>query len=149
MSAKVTVSTYLDEGTVHRLDAFCKAACRTRTEVLRGLLDALLVEGKQTTFEKWREQIAPSQAAVEGTAKSKVLCALKQFAPRGTKSGSLVKMLAEEMSRASVYRALNELCKSGEVEMTLGQPLVSGVTPRYFRLSQNVPPCAHTAIPIY
>lgn len=54
--AKTVVSTPLDEDTLKRLDAFCSDIHRTRAEVLRGLLYALLTEGKQFIYEEWREQ---------------------------------------------------------------------------------------------
>ena len=51
---KTIVSTALEPDTLERLDEFCSKVHRTRAEVLRGLLYALLIEGKQEIFEEWR-----------------------------------------------------------------------------------------------
>ena len=59
MSGKTIVSTALDQDTAERLDAFCAEIHRTRAEVLRGLLYALLVEGKQFVYDEWRKQVTP------------------------------------------------------------------------------------------
>jgi hypothetical protein len=56
MAGKTIVSTALNEDTLARLDAFCSEVHRKRAEVLRGLLYALLVEGKQFIFDEWREK---------------------------------------------------------------------------------------------
>ncbi len=56
-SPKVVVSTALDPDTVELLDGFCSEIHRTRAEVIRGLLYALLVEGKQFVYEEWRKQV--------------------------------------------------------------------------------------------
>ncbi len=61
MSGKTIVSTALDQDTAERLDAFCSAIHRTRAEVIRGLLYALLVEGKQFVYEDWRKELAQTQ----------------------------------------------------------------------------------------
>lgn len=50
-----SVSTPLDPDIMEKLDAFCATVHRNRAEVVRGLLYALLVEGKQEIFEQWRE----------------------------------------------------------------------------------------------
>jgi predicted transcriptional regulator len=52
----MTVSTPLSDDIAKRLDDFCAEIHRTRAEVLRGLLYALLVDGKQFIFHEWREQ---------------------------------------------------------------------------------------------
>jgi hypothetical protein len=57
MDGKTIVSTALDQDTLDRLDNFCGEIHRTRAEVLRGLLYALLVEGKQFVYEEWRKQL--------------------------------------------------------------------------------------------
>jgi hypothetical protein len=57
MAGKTIVSTPLDADTIQQLDAFCAFVHRTRAEVLRGLLYALLVDGKQFIFEDWRKQV--------------------------------------------------------------------------------------------
>ncbi|MGH9644349.1 MAG: hypothetical protein ACRD3Q_18255 [Terriglobales bacterium] len=51
---KTVVSTPVDAETLARLDAFCERVHRTRAAVLRGLLYALVVEGKQFIYEEWR-----------------------------------------------------------------------------------------------
>lgn len=56
MSQRI-VSAPLDEETLKRLDDFCSRAHRRRAEVLRGLLYALLIEGKQFIYEDLREQV--------------------------------------------------------------------------------------------
>lgn len=55
MAGKIIVSTPVDEDTLNRLDALCAEIHRNRAEVLRGLLYALLVEGKQFIYDEWRE----------------------------------------------------------------------------------------------
>ena len=45
--AKIVVSTSLDQDIFDRLDAFCNLNHRNRSEVMRGLLYSLLVDGKQ------------------------------------------------------------------------------------------------------
>jgi hypothetical protein len=55
MKAKTIISTPLDTETLERLDTFCAKVHRNRAEVLRGLLYALLVEGKQFIFDEWHE----------------------------------------------------------------------------------------------
>jgi metal-responsive CopG/Arc/MetJ family transcriptional regulator len=54
---KTTVSTPLDPDVLERLDAFCAKIHRNRAEVIRGLLYALLVEGKQFIYEDWRKEV--------------------------------------------------------------------------------------------
>lgn len=61
MNAKVMISTPVDVATAEQLDKFCAEIHRNRAEVLRGLLYALLVEGKQFIFDEWREQVRRSQ----------------------------------------------------------------------------------------
>jgi hypothetical protein len=56
-SPKTIVSTALDPDVLERLDTFCDEIHRTRAEVLRGLLYALLIEGKQFVYEEWRKQV--------------------------------------------------------------------------------------------
>lgn len=56
--AKTIVSTPLDDDTLTLLDEFCKRVHRTRAEVLRGLVYALLVDGKQFVYEDWRKELA-------------------------------------------------------------------------------------------
>jgi hypothetical protein len=51
---KVNLSTACDAADVALLDQFCSLIHRTRAEVLRGLLYALLRE-KQDIFEQWRK----------------------------------------------------------------------------------------------
>jgi predicted DNA-binding protein len=55
--AKTIVSTALEPEDAERLDAFCAKIHRTRAEVIRGLLYALLVEGKQFIYEDWRKEV--------------------------------------------------------------------------------------------
>lgn len=55
MAGKIIVSAPVDEDTLTRLDALCAEIHRNRAEVLRGLLYALLVEGKQFIYDEWRE----------------------------------------------------------------------------------------------
>ncbi|MGE5113600.1 MAG: hypothetical protein ACM3JB_22275 [Acidobacteriaceae bacterium] len=62
MAGQNIVSTALDTDTLERLDAFCELVHRKRSEVLRGLLYALVIEGKQFIYEEWRERV---QAAKE------------------------------------------------------------------------------------
>jgi hypothetical protein len=57
MAAKTIVSAPLDAATLQQLDTFCSEVHRTRAEVLRGLLYALLIEGKQFIYEEWRERV--------------------------------------------------------------------------------------------
>lgn len=57
MGAKVTLSTPIDPEISEQLDQFCEEINRTRAEVMRGLLCALLVEGKQFIFDGWRERV--------------------------------------------------------------------------------------------
>jgi hypothetical protein len=64
MAGKITVSTPLDGTMAQQLDDFCAKVHRKRSEVLRGLLYALLVDGKQFIFEEWRAS-ANSEAAVD------------------------------------------------------------------------------------
>lgn len=67
MAAKTVVSTPVDEATLRSLDDFCAAVHRKRSEVLRGLLYALLVPGKRGIYEEWREQarrLAPFSASI-------------------------------------------------------------------------------------
>jgi hypothetical protein len=59
MAGKTVVSTPLDENILQQLDAFCAEIHRTRAEVMRGLLYALLLDGKQNIFSEWREQVKP------------------------------------------------------------------------------------------
>ena len=56
---KMIVSTPVDADLLARLDAFRNQGGihRTRAEILRGLLYALLIEGKQEIFEKWRSEV--------------------------------------------------------------------------------------------
>jgi hypothetical protein len=56
MAGQNMVSTALDDETFALLEKFCNRVHRKRAEILRGLLYALLVEGKQFIFEEWREQ---------------------------------------------------------------------------------------------
>jgi hypothetical protein len=58
MAGKIIVSTAVDEMTLERLDAFCADIHRTRAAVMRGLLYALLVDGKQFIYEDWRSQVS-------------------------------------------------------------------------------------------
>ena len=64
MAGKTIVSTPLDESTTQQLDAFCAKVHRRRSEVLRGLLYALLIDGKQFIFEEWRASVDASSEAV-------------------------------------------------------------------------------------
>lgn len=57
MAGKTVVSTPLDQDTLDKLDSFCRKIHRNRSQVLRGLLYALLVEGKQMIFDEWREEV--------------------------------------------------------------------------------------------
>jgi metal-responsive CopG/Arc/MetJ family transcriptional regulator len=57
MAGKTVVSTPLDEDMIEHLDAFCAKVHRNRAEVLRGLLYALLIEGKQEIFDEWRAEV--------------------------------------------------------------------------------------------
>ena len=52
--AKVMISTPVDSDIAEKLDAFCAEIHRNRAEVMRGLLYALLIEGKQEIFNEWR-----------------------------------------------------------------------------------------------
>ena len=56
MGAKVIVSTPIDPGISDRLDKLCEEINRTRAEVMRGLLYALLIEDKHFIFDEWRER---------------------------------------------------------------------------------------------
>lgn len=53
--SKQCVSAQLEPETMAQLDNFCARLHRTRSEVVRGLLYALLVEGKQGIFDEWRQ----------------------------------------------------------------------------------------------
>jgi hypothetical protein len=53
---KSMVGTALDLDLLGTLDEFCEVVHRNRAEVLRGLLYALLIEGKQNIFDEWREE---------------------------------------------------------------------------------------------
>jgi hypothetical protein len=66
MNAKVMISTPIDATTAERLDKFCAEIHRNRAEVMRGLLYALLVDGKQFIFDEWREEVR----AKSGTARA-------------------------------------------------------------------------------
>ena len=55
---RVIVSTPVDVALLEKLDAFCEDIHRKRTEVIRGLLYSLLIEGKQFIYEEWREQVS-------------------------------------------------------------------------------------------
>jgi hypothetical protein len=55
MPAKTIVSTALNEDTLNSLDALCAEIHRTRAEVLRGLLYALLIPEKYHIIDEWRE----------------------------------------------------------------------------------------------
>lgn len=55
--AKTIVSTALEAETLQRLDDFCGTIHRTRAAVIRGLLYALLFEGKQFIFDEWRKEV--------------------------------------------------------------------------------------------
>lgn len=48
------ISSPIDEETLELLDAFCAKVHRGRAAVMRGLLYALLIEGKQNIFSEWR-----------------------------------------------------------------------------------------------
>lgn len=50
---KRVISTPVDADTLQRLDTFCTKIHRNRAEVMRGLLYALLVEGKRFIYEDW------------------------------------------------------------------------------------------------
>lgn len=52
---KVCVSTPLDRGTADLLDGFCASIHRNRAEVIRGILYALLIDGKEEIFSEWRK----------------------------------------------------------------------------------------------
>jgi len=55
MPAKTIVSTPLDEDILKRLDSLCSESHRTRAEVLRVLLYALLLPEKYFIIDEWRE----------------------------------------------------------------------------------------------
>jgi hypothetical protein len=63
MDGKTILSTALDQDTLDRLDRFCGEIHRTRAEILRGLLYALLVDGKQFVYEEWRQQVVGQDGA--------------------------------------------------------------------------------------
>lgn len=62
MSAKTTIATPVDDDTLKRLDLFCAGMHRTRAEVLRGLLYALLIPDKHGIIDEWREALAKIDA---------------------------------------------------------------------------------------
>jgi len=62
MPAKTTIATPVDEDTLKRLDAFCAGIHRTRAEVLRGLLYALLIPEKHCIIDEWREGLTKTNA---------------------------------------------------------------------------------------
>lgn len=55
--AKVTVCAPIDPEMSEQLDRLCVEVNRTRAEIMRGLLCALLVEGKQFVFDEWRRRV--------------------------------------------------------------------------------------------
>lgn len=117
--AKKILSIPLTEGTFAQLDAFCAEANLSRAEVGRGLIDALLVDGKQFIFREWREQLSP---ACVRTREEIVFAALKEIGGSvGTRR--LVAQLNGKLSRASVFRALDTLTKAGKIEKMDGRSI--------------------------
>lgn len=51
------VTTVISEESLIALDKFCAIIHRSRAEVLRGLLHALLEDDKQFIYEEWREVV--------------------------------------------------------------------------------------------
>jgi hypothetical protein len=56
MAGKTIVSTPLSQETFQALEAFRKKVHRTRAEVIRGLLYALL-DGKEEIYREWLEAL--------------------------------------------------------------------------------------------
>ncbi len=55
-NATIVASTSLNQDTSDRLDAFCNLTHRNRSEVIRGLLHTLLVDGEQPIFGECRHR---------------------------------------------------------------------------------------------
>jgi hypothetical protein len=116
--AKTTVSAPLVGATVRQLDAFCANAHISRADVLRGLVDALLIDGKQFIFREWREQVEQVFPAPRPCDRDEaVLDALTQYGCP-VRARRLAAHFNGKQSRASVYRALESLVNSGKAEKT-------------------------------
>lgn len=98
----------LDEPAVlARLDAFYERSARSREDVIQGLLWALVVKGCR------------DKPAIN---KRRVLRVLQQLAPEAVRRSQMVELLKGVLSRSSVYRALEALVSSGEVEKRTVKP---------------------------
>lgn len=128
-SPKTIVSTTLDRETLQQLDDFCVKAHLTRSDVLRGLLDSLLVVGRQRIYREWREQVSPLCGR---NGEEKVLSALKSC-PQYVRAKRLVEMLDGKLSKTSVLHALGLLVAAGKVGKTSrDSALTSGRHSLYF-----------------
>ena len=132
MPTKIIVSTPLDDVTVQRLDVFCAKVKKTRAEVIRGSLHALLGEEKPAAFREWRKQVPPTRCVRKSPVRDKVLNALRQLNGRGMRARSLANLVGA--SQGSVHIILALLIRRGLVTVELGEPLVSGLRHKYYRL---------------
>jgi hypothetical protein len=116
---RVIFSTTIEPGVLQKLDAFCASTRRTRSDIFRGLLNALFLdEGERVT--------APCDPPVKENVKDVVLTALKQEAGKYLRAGKLEVLVGGRVSRASMFRALTALVASGDVEKVDGR--ASGMT---------------------
>lgn len=93
----VTISLTLNAIEVEQLDKFCELASRTREEAIRVWVRALRNdEGSNSEY--------------------RVLAVLKKMRPNALRQKHVAAMLYDSMSRATIYRALDALARSGEIE---------------------------------
>src|SRR5262245_4739119 len=108
MAAKTVVSTPLDEDTLERLDELCGEIHRTRAEVLRGLLYALLLPEKYFIIDEWRKVAQPAsdtRALILRTITSKGQATVREL-KQATHNA--------KVSASDWDNALAALCTSGE-----------------------------------
>lgn len=122
---KIVVSVPVDSATLERLDAFCTEKNCSRSEILRGLLDALLIDGKPFTFREWRTRLSPVPPTPKRPSYNQLVLAALGQSRQFVRARSVVRMLSGRVSRTNVYHTLNALIEAGKVEREEGMPLVS------------------------
>jgi hypothetical protein len=129
-TGKIGVSTNVDVDLYEDFEAFCALVSRTRSQVMRGLLLALLVDGKQVIFDDWRDRAAgrtprARKATVPRiTARESILRAMRRYRTLTVRELKRVSG-ARTIIVAEWEKAFQALCRGGELTIT-DQKAMSG-----------------------